>query len=254
MFVVTEEWLRQNATANVGWTRRQLAVLGVPWPPAQWLKPTIGKTISLDAKAEFEKLGEQRRTKIYQKGKLNDQIHALVSVARKRHPYLEALKQGKIIKRVAVLLNRKRPDLLVEKIEMMKEFLGMASDAATDIPILTGTYVREPKIKKPRQKRKRSGFWNDSFFDSREWKELRYKAIKLHGRKCMACGQTDGIFHVDHIKPRSKFPELALVLSNLQVLCADCNLGKGAWDQTDWRPPENFVELVDADREGKKLN
>src|SRR5262249_39926358 len=45
----------------------------------------------------------------------------------------------------------------------------------------------------------------------------------------------------DHIKPRSKFPELELELGNLQVLCADCNLGKRAWDQTDWRPAGTYL-------------
>ena len=29
---------------------------------------------------------------------------------------------------------------------------------------------------------------------------------------------------------------LELQLTNLQMLCADCNVGKGAWDETDWRP------------------
>lgn len=42
--------------------------------------------------------------------------------------------------------------------------------------------------------------------------------------------------NVDHIKPRRLFPWLALELKNLQVLCHDCNHGKGNWDQTDWRP------------------
>lgn len=49
-------------------------------------------------------------------------------------------------------------------------------------------------------------------------------------------GRKDGVqMHVDHIKPRAKFPELALVLDNLQVLCRDCNLGKRHLDETDWR-------------------
>jgi 5-methylcytosine-specific restriction endonuclease McrA len=41
--------------------------------------------------------------------------------------------------------------------------------------------------------------------------------------------------HVDHIKPRSKYPELEYEISNLQILCDDCNLGKGNRDEIDWR-------------------
>ena len=35
------------------------------------------------------------------------------------------------------------------------------------------------------------------------------------------------MIHVDHIKPRSKYPKLALDQSNLQPLCETCNLKKG---------------------------
>jgi 5-methylcytosine-specific restriction endonuclease McrA len=60
----------------------------------------------------------------------------------------------------------------------------------------------------------------------------------------MLCRQTNGVMHVDHIKPRSKYPHLALRESNLQVLCEACNLGKGNWDETDWRPLKRlFKEL-----------
>jgi 5-methylcytosine-specific restriction endonuclease McrA len=77
-----------------------------------------------------------------------------------------------------------------------------------------------------------------SFYETPEWRRLRYKALTLHGAVCQCCGARPSRgkpLHVDHIKPRSKFPELELDLNNLQVLCDDCNLGKGAWDQTDWR-------------------
>ena len=86
---------------------------------------------------------------------------------------------------------------------------------------------------KPKKKKKT----NAKFYISQEWKELRYKAIKTYGKKCMCCNSTDKTIHVDHIKPRSLYPDLALELSNLQILCADCNLGKSNKDQTDWRPP-----------------
>ena len=41
--------------------------------------------------------------------------------------------------------------------------------------------------------------------------------------------------HVDHIKPRSKHPELELDINNLQILCKDCNLGKSNTDSIDYR-------------------
>lgn len=76
----------------------------------------------------------------------------------------------------------------------------------------------------------------DPFFESREWQTLRYRALKVYGRKCMNCGTVEGVLQVDHIKPRSKYPQLSLEFSNLQVLCKPCNMGKGNTDETDFRP------------------
>lgn len=76
------------------------------------------------------------------------------------------------------------------------------------------------------------------FYESDGWRRVRYEALKRHGAKCQCCGARPSAgkpLHVDHIKPRARFPALELQLSNLQVLCKDCNLGKGAWDKTDWR-------------------
>ncbi len=77
-----------------------------------------------------------------------------------------------------------------------------------------------------------------NFYESDLWRKARYQALKLHGGCCQCCGARASPgkpLHVDHIKPRSRFRHLELEVANLQVLCADCNLGKGAWDKTDWR-------------------
>lgn len=79
---------------------------------------------------------------------------------------------------------------------------------------------------------------NWGFYGTPEWRKLRYRVIKQRGRRCEACGSTTKTIHVDHIKPRAKYPHLALEESNLQVLCVDCNMGKGSWDETDWRMKE----------------
>lgn len=99
--------------------------------------------------------------------------------------------------------------------------------------------IVKPHISQPAQTREE----RLAFYSSPEWRKLRYRAILRSKGCCEACGRSrkDGIvLHVDHVKPISKYPHLKLVLSNLQVLCEDCNMGKGAWDETDWRDP--FVE------------
>lgn len=68
--------------------------------------------------------------------------------------------------------------------------------------------------------------YKDSFYTSRAWLSVRYDAIIRSTRECELCGSKEKPLHVDHIKPRSKFPELELSISNLQILCAQCNLGK----------------------------
>ncbi len=76
------------------------------------------------------------------------------------------------------------------------------------------------------------------FYESPDWKSTREVALARYGPVCQCCGasRADGsAIHVDNIKPMSKFPHLALDLSNLQVLCEECNLGKLAWDYTDFR-------------------
>jgi len=81
---------------------------------------------------------------------------------------------------------------------------------------------------------------NDKFYVSREWRELRVRVLEKYECECMMCGRSPRIhkvvIHVDHIKPRSFYPELSLEFNNMQLLCEDCNLGKSNKYDTDWRP------------------
>jgi len=79
---------------------------------------------------------------------------------------------------------------------------------------------------------------SDEFLSTFEWKAVRMMALKKYGPVCQCCGasaKSGAVIHVDHIKPRKIFPDLALDINNLQILCGDCNGGKGNWDMTDWR-------------------
>lgn len=76
------------------------------------------------------------------------------------------------------------------------------------------------------------------FYLSDQWISLRYRILSKRGNMCECCGHSWTVgnpLQVDHIKPRSKYPKLALEESNLQVLCRECNIGKSNVDETDWR-------------------
>lgn len=90
----------------------------------------------------------------------------------------------------------------------------------------------------------------ESFLKSFEWKKLRYEILSKSDGRCQLCGRSaaDGaLLNVDHIKPRSKYPELALDPANLQVLCAMCNHGKYNLDETDWRREQTRLSSQDEE-------
>ncbi len=71
---------------------------------------------------------------------------------------------------------------------------------------------------------------------------VRFDVLK-RDRKCVLCGAAPEIdsevrLHVDHIVPRSKGGSNEM--SNLQALCAECNLGKSNRDDTA------FADLTDG--------
>jgi len=129
---------------------------------------------------------------------------------------------------------------------------------AKDIPALIIKTAKKSKNrgknKAARQRVTRQD--NDKFYASREWRELRVRVFEKYECACMMCGRSPKvhkiIIHVDHIKPRSHYPELSLEFNNLQLLCEDCNLGKSNKYETDWRPAvaiNSDSNQEDVDRE-----
>ena len=85
----------------------------------------------------------------------------------------------------------------------------------------------------------------NNFYNTKEWKQLRFRVLIHYQRKCMACNATNKTLHVDHIKPISKFPELKLDFENLQILCEDCNVGKSNIYYHDLRPNKLLIPHSD---------
>jgi 5-methylcytosine-specific restriction endonuclease McrA len=60
------------------------------------------------------------------------------------------------------------------------------------------------------------------FYNSNEWKLLRYWVFDNYNGICFSCGSIDNL-EVDHIQPISRFPHGALKYKNMQILCRGCN-------------------------------
>lgn len=63
--IITKEWIEINATGSAAWTRAQLELLGVVWPPKKgWKSKAIGQPLADERAREFERLGAARRQRL----------------------------------------------------------------------------------------------------------------------------------------------------------------------------------------------
>lgn len=131
---------------------------------------------------------------------------------------------------------------MVDKVDKAELYELLAVKTRSTAPITTRPKKSGPSISQ-----------KDTFYKSWDWRTVRMQVIKQHGRACSCCGAKPGEttisgapvrIVVDHIKPLSKYWHLRLDPANLQILCDECNQGKGAWDETDWR--EHDVTLDDT--------
>jgi 5-methylcytosine-specific restriction endonuclease McrA len=163
-----------------------------------------------------------------------------VSKIRATHK-IEKEREQKQEKKTAVLFPKpqkrtayqRRKETRRAKAERKKQRLALAKQL--------GFVVKQPKPNATPKPQKVAGVdvTTTEFLSTYEWRKTRMVALKKYGARCQCCGATPAtgaVIHVDHIKPRKLFPALALDVDNLQVLCHECNHGKGNWDQTDWRP------------------
>ncbi len=89
----------------------------------------------------------------------------------------------------------------------------------------------------------------DEFFASQEWKDLRWIILKRDGHRCRGCGAIDCRLHVDHIEPVSMNWDRRADPTNLQVLCEECNMGKGRDHYKCPAPIQSLPQSVKITRE-----
>lgn len=61
-FKVTDEWIARHASKGGGWTAKQMACLGLAWPPRKgWREAVAGKLITQEQRMGFETGARVRR-------------------------------------------------------------------------------------------------------------------------------------------------------------------------------------------------
>jgi len=122
--------------------------------------------------------------------------------------------------------------------------LFVSTHPTIEVPDWLANCINAPAIKKTYVKHKKetnNGYTREkaqALYNSDEWRALRYEVLKEQNGCCQLCGRSrkDGVvLHVDHIIPLSVDWSKRFDKNNLQVLCADCNLGKSNKDTIDWR-------------------
>ncbi|WP_093046517.1 HNH endonuclease [Thalassobacillus cyri] len=64
------------------------------------------------------------------------------------------------------------------------------------------------------------------FYQSKAWRDLRTAALKRDNYECQECkrqGRVEPAQNVHHIKEVKQFPQLALILDNLEAICINCH-------------------------------
>lgn len=144
------------------------------------------------------------------------------------YPALHKIIQRRVLRREATEAEEERVRLAQEALrrqEALQQWLAeqVAQPAEevgkTPLPANGSQTVRSKKRKRSQERRR--------FLKSVEWLELRKIIFARDGEVCIYCGSVERL-QIDHIKPRSIFPELALEPTNLQVLCWPCNKKKAA--------------------------
>lgn len=79
------------------------------------------------------------------------------------------------------------------------------------------------------------------------WRYWKTQALIRDDYTCQVCGFSErAIMEVDHIKQRSKFPELALDINNLVTLCPNCHRRKTIRElksQIPWNKKTNSLNV-----------
>lgn len=165
-------------------------------------------------------------------------MNPVSGMVKKKIAYLKSLNniavrgQMAVIVQICQIYGIKMPHRKEKVLWLKENILNKDSFCGVDFPKKINKKQKEFRVKV--KKKPKGNYVN--FYLIPEWERLRVAVLKFYGCKCMKCGIKNCEMHVDHIKPRSLYPDLELVKDNLQVLCKDCNMEKLNLNEIDYRP------------------
>ena len=118
-------------------------------------------------------------------------------------------------------------------VEAMRPFIFLVA-VLIGVEAVINMLIKEHKeAVKQRKREERRKYYQDRRIandaeHAKVTRAMRYDVLRRDGFRCVRCGRgaSEGVrLHVDHIVPVSRGGKS--VMSNLQTLCEDCNLGKG---------------------------
>lgn len=197
---ISAAWLARFSSPHGGHKRAQIEALGLSWPPpTAWKERLVGKPITDEMAAEFERLaGDFALRRPVPKPKLKPTPQP--PVTQKERQEAKERKKAKKLRKAG------------------------------------GTRALQVKIAPPPSDVTSDAFLSSFAWRQLRMKALMHYGAKC--MCCGATPATGEVMNVDHIKPRKLWPSLALDLNNLQILCGTCNHGKGNWSTKDWRHAE----------------
>ena len=107
--------------------------------------------------------------------------------------------------------------------------------------------IASKKWKKQSEEHKRKNREANSWekWNKRQWWKIIYwkkQALKRDDYNCKKCWLREPeIMVVDHIKPKSIFPELSIDINNLQTLCPNCHARKTIKEKKQWYDRKNYL-------------
>ncbi len=169
--------------------------------------------------------------------------------------WMESLEDALISSEVKILFE-KLPDLT--QTQRTKQYHALANKLRRENDSKYSTLCEKYTNHIPVMEKYNSEFLgSNEFLNTHDWKKLRMQALMKFGNSCQCCGRgvAEGAkICVDHIRPRKLFPELSLSINNLQILCFDCNEGKGNIFVTNWKKETSGHSLWDERSWHKNLD